>query len=185
MQETHTHVGLLLLASSLFAVCGCSEMPKAFTSIELGKPLNTAIIPASTLVNEVTQGEKPCLQVLEFNQSYLPVGLRRYEIKVYRDGQNNVVRVRYDYYALSYWVLLLTGSNERRERFIDDAGKPQERVIESHPFAVVPPFPNFYVFLMGVDQCFHEAERGQAAANAQRHQATSQAATAPTVPRGS
>jgi len=181
-QETHIHFGLFLLVSSLFAVGGCSEMPKAFTSIELGKPLDKAIIPSSTVVNEITQGDNPCLQVLEYHQCYLPVGLRRYCLKIYRDQQNNVVRVQYGEYAASYWLLFLTGSEMRRERFIDDAGKPQERLIENKPFQVGFPLPNFYVFLIGVGQCFHEARTGQAQADAQRYQATTQSVTAPIVP---
>lgn len=158
-----TYIGILGLLPVCLAVAGCSEMPHAFQAIELGKPLDRSVIPRSATASETTvnvvetSGEKHedrYLEVFEIHRTCLPAGLRWYEIRIYRDRQNNVIRVQYEESSGSYWFLLLASSNMRRERIISEAGKPQERLLVNEPLQIIFPLPEFSRFMMGVAMCF-------------------------------
>ncbi len=130
-------------------------MPNTFRAIELGLPLDRSVLPASAVVEEITGGgNPPYIRVREDHQDFFPVGFRRYEFRISRNEDGDVTRVFYKRYAISYWVLFLHCSSVRRERFIGDAGKQQERLIKGRKPGLRWPLPNFGVFLMGVRQCF-------------------------------
>lgn len=168
----------ILAAWLALAGAGCSDMPRAFRAIELGKPLHPSVFPASAHVRECTGGSNPCLLATEHRQWFLPVGLHRYDISVYRDRQGNVERVKLGDYRISYWILFLAVSDKQWDRGLDEQGVPQTRPRERpRGLLIKTPVENLPVFLIGLHQCFCEAGvAGRWKAEAERERNTPKSA---------